>query len=218
MRRFLRLTGWAFIGTAAFVLSFLVHQVLGTNSVAHSAQADLRQSLERQWGAQAAGSPAAPNPTASAPAQQVARGQAFAIIRIPRIGVERVVVEGVGRKELRKGPGPRAQHGAAGPAWHVRPVRPSHHVRGAVLPARRAPTRRPDPDRHPDGGVHLHGQQNPGRAAPRRVVLDNVPGPDSKPKPTITLTTCTPRFSARQRLIVFGDLTASAPNRSTRAA
>jgi sortase A len=37
-------------------------------------------------------------------------------------------------------------------------------------------------------------------------VLDNVPGPDGKPKATITLTTCHPRYSARQRLIVFGDL------------
>jgi len=37
-------------------------------------------------------------------------------------------------------------------------------------------------------------------------VLDDVPGPAGKPKPTITLTTCNPRYSARQRLIVFGDL------------
>jgi sortase (surface protein transpeptidase) len=37
-------------------------------------------------------------------------------------------------------------------------------------------------------------------------VLDNVRNPDGKLKPTITLTTCHPRYSARQRLVVFGDL------------
>jgi sortase A len=37
-------------------------------------------------------------------------------------------------------------------------------------------------------------------------VLDNVPGPDGTPRQTIVLTTCNPRYSARERLIVFGDL------------
>jgi sortase A len=32
-------------------------------------------------------------------------GRAFALIQIPAIDVERVVVEGVGRDDLRKGPG-----------------------------------------------------------------------------------------------------------------
>jgi LPXTG-site transpeptidase (sortase) family protein len=43
-------------------------------------------------------------------------------------------------------------------------------------------------------------------------VLDNVEGPDGKPEATITLTTCHPRYSARQRLIVFGDLTFTSTN------
>jgi sortase A len=43
-------------------------------------------------------------------------------------------------------------------------------------------------------------------------VLDNVIGPDNKPEATITLTTCHPRYSARQRLIVFGDLSYKNPS------
>jgi sortase A len=43
-------------------------------------------------------------------------------------------------------------------------------------------------------------------------VLDNVLGPDNKPKPTITMTTCHPRYSARQRFIVFGDLSDTSTN------
>jgi len=46
-------------------------------------------------------------------------------------------------------------------------------------------------------------------------VLDCVRGPGGKPNPTITLTTCHPP-SARQRLIVFGDLTASIPSAAPR--
>jgi len=49
-------------------------------------------------------------------------------------------------------------------------------------------------------------------------VLDDVPGPGGKPKPTITLTTCNPRYSARQRPIVFGDLASSVRSRSAAAA
>ena len=45
-------------------------------------------------------------------------------------------------------------------------------------------------------------------------VLDNVIGPDDKPKATITLTTCHPRYSARQRLIVFGNLSNASTNNS----
>jgi sortase A len=49
--------------------------------------------------------------------------------------------------------------------------------------------------------------------APTAVeVLDNVRGPNGKTKSQIVLTTCNPRFSAAQRLIVYGDLTKSAPN------
>ena len=43
-------------------------------------------------------------------------------------------------------------------------------------------------------------------------VLDNVIGQDGKPKATITMTTCHPRYSARQRLIVFGDLSFTSAN------
>jgi sortase A len=49
-------------------------------------------------------------------------------------------------------------------------------------------------------------------------VLDDVPGPGGKPKAMITLTTCHPRYSARQRLIAFGDLASSVPKRSSTAA
>ena len=49
-------------------------------------------------------------------------------------------------------------------------------------------------------------------------VLDDVRGPNGKLKPTIVLTTCHPKFSARQRMIIFGDLVSAKPaSRSTPA-
>src|SRR6266516_835475 len=43
-------------------------------------------------------------------------------------------------------------------------------------------------------------------------VLDNVRGADGKTKSQIVLTTCNPRFSAAQRLVVFSDLSSSVAN------
>ena len=216
MGRFVRGLGWTFLGTGAFVLYLLVYHLVGTNTAADSAQADLRRSLERQW---ASGGPfAAASPTAPASSQRVPRGQAVALIQIPKIGVERVVVEGVGRADLRKGPG---------------------HVPSTVLPGQAgtlavsghrttygAPFYRLDELRKGDqiliatrSRLFTYAVSRTAIVLPADVwVLGNIPGPRGKPKPTITLTTCNPRFSARQRLIVFGDLVASVPNRSAAAA
>lgn len=87
-----------------FVLSFLVYQLVGTGAAAATAQSDLRQNLERQWAA----APSAPVVASTAkppPPRRVAPGQAFALIKIPKIDVERVLVEGVERDQLGKGPG-----------------------------------------------------------------------------------------------------------------
>jgi len=214
----LRGAGWACIGTGAFVLYFLVYQLVGTSAAAGKSQADLRRSLERQWTAQAGGPVAASKPAKPPPPQRVPRGRAFALIQIPAIGVERVMVEGVGRDDLRKGPG---------------------HVPSTVLPGQPgtfavsghrttygAPVYRLDELRKGDrilivtqGWTFVYNVSRTQIVLPTDVwVLDDVPGPDAKPKPTITLTTCHPRYTARQRLIVFGDLASSVPSRSAAAA
>jgi sortase A len=218
VRRSFRRMGWAFIGSGAFVLCFLVYHLVGTNSAASTAQADLRQSLERQWGSQAGGAPAAFDPAGSTPSRWVPLGQAFALIQIPRIGVERVVVEGVGRDELRKGPGhvpstvPPGQPGTfavsghrttyGAPFYRLDELRSGDQVRIVTRTA-----------------VFTYAVSRTQVVRPSDVwVLGNVRGPNGRPKPTITLTTCNPRFSARQRLIVFGNLVSSVPNRSAPAA
>jgi len=218
VRGFLRRVGWVCVGTGAFILYFLVYQLVGTGAAAGRSQADLRQTLEQQWASQADDPVMASRRTEPPPPRRVPPGRAFALIQIPTIGVERVVVEGVGRGDLRKGPG---------------------HVPSTVMPGQRgtfavsghrttygAPFYRLDELRKGDrilivtqGWTFVYTVSRTQIVLPTDVwVLDNVPGPGGKPRATITLTTCHPRYSARQRLIVFGDLTSSIPKRGAAAA
>jgi sortase A len=216
MGRWMRRGGWTLIGMGAFVLYFLVYQLVGTGAAAASAQSDLRQNLERAW----ATAPSAPIVASTAkppPPRRAAPGQAFAIIKIPKIGVERVLVEGVEREHLRKGPG---------------------HVPSTVLPGQSgtfgvsghrttygAPFFRLNELANGDriqvvteAAVYTYTVSRTAIVLPTEVwVLDDVRGRDGRVKPTITLTTCHPRYSAKQRLIVFGDL-ASASRRGAATA
>jgi sortase A len=216
VRRWLRGAGWTCLATGAFILYFLVYQLVGTGAAAGRSQEDLRQSLQQQWASQADDPVMTARRTTPMPPRRVAPGRAFALIQIPTIGVERVVVEGVGRGDLRKGPG---------------------HVPSTVMPGQRgtfavsghrttygAPFYRLDELRSGDrilittqGWVFTYTVRR--TQIPSDVwVLDNIPGAGGKPRATITLTTCHPRYSARQRLIVFGDLTSSIPKRGAAAA
>jgi sortase A len=211
VRRLLRGTGWTFIGMGSFVLYFLVYQLVGTNAVTSRGQSDLRNELQREWAA----APAAPkgDPKKKVEPRRVARGKALAVIDIPKIQLDnKVVVEGVGREELRKGPG---------------------HVPSTVLPGQDgtfgvsghrttygAPFYRLDELEKGDTitvvtreAIYTYTVTRTAVVRPTDTqVLDNVRGPNGELKATITLTTCHPRYSARQRLIVFGDLSFTSPN------
>jgi sortase A len=209
VRRLLRGTGWAFIGMGSFVLYFLVYQLVGTNVATSRDQADLRNQLQREW----AGGPPADGrrPTAAAP-KKVPVGNGLAILDIPRIQLQKVIVEGVGRDDLRKGPG---------------------HVPSTVLPGQPgtfgvsghrttygAPFYRLNELRKGDtitvvtrDTIYTYTVTHTAIVQPTDVqVLDNVRAPDGKLKATITLTTCNPRYSARQRLVVFGALSFTSAN------
>jgi sortase A len=210
VRRLLRGTGWTFIGMGSFVLYFLVYQLVGTNAVTSRGQNDLRSELQREW----SGTPVTRTHDPKKVVQQrPGLGKPLAILDIPKIGLDnKVVVEGVGRDELRKGPG---------------------HVPSTVLPGQDgtfgvsghrttygAPFYRLNELSKGDSitvvtreAIYTYTVTRTAIVRPTDTqVLDNVIGPDGKPKATITLTTCHPRYSARQRLIVFGNLTATSTN------
>jgi LPXTG-site transpeptidase (sortase) family protein len=210
VRRLLRGTGWTFIGMGSFVLYFLVYQLVGTNAVTSRGQTDLRNELQREWTASA---PAPKKDPRKAVPKRVAPGKALAVMDIPRIELDnKVIVEGVSRDDLRKGPG---------------------HVPSTVLPGQ--PGTFGVSGHRTTYGAPFYRLNELGKGDTITVVtreaiytytitrtaivrptdtqvLDDVIGPDNKPKVTITLTTCHPRYSARQRLIVFGNLSDTSTN------
>jgi sortase A len=210
VRRLLRGTGWTFIGMGSFVLYFLVYQLVGTNAVTSRGQSDLRNELQREWAA----APAAPKKDSKkVEPRRVARGKALAVIDIPKIQLDnKVVVEGVGREELRKGPGHvpstvlPGQDGTFGVSGH-------RTTYGAPFYRLNELTKGDTITVVSREAIYTYTVTRTAIVRPTDVqVLDNVKGPDGKPKATITLTTCHPRYSARQRLIVFGDLSFTSPN------
>jgi sortase A len=187
----------------SFVLYFLVYQLVGTNAVTNAGQSDLRNELQREWSAQP--SPRG-DPKRAAP-RKVARGKALAVLDIPKIRLDnKVVVEGVGREELRKGPGhvpstaAPGQPGAFGVSGHRTTYgapfyRLDELAKGDTITV---VTR---------AAIYTYTVTRTAIVRPVDTqVLDNVRGPNGRLKATITLTTCHPRYSARQRLVVFGDL------------
>jgi sortase A len=207
VRRLLRGAGWTFIGMGSFVLYFLVYQLVGTNAVTSRGQDELRNELQREWSVPSGAPSQQPKDARKVVPRRVAAGKPLAVLDIPKIRLDnKVVVEGVGREELRKGPG---------------------HVPSTVLPGQDgtfgvsghrttygAPFYRLNELAKGDNitvvtreAIYTYTVTRTAIVRPTDTqVLNNVNGPDGKPKATITLTTCHPRYSARQRLIVFGDL------------
>jgi sortase A len=203
VRRVLRATGWTFIGMGSFVLYFLVYQLVGTNAVTNAGQNDLRDQLEREWSAQPA---PRGDPKQVAP-RKVARGKPLAVLDIPKIQLDnKVVVEGVGREELRKGPGHVPST--------VAPGQPGTFAVSGHRTTYGAPFYRLDELAKGDTitvvtreAIYTYTVTHTAIVRPVDTqVLENVRGPNGKLKATIVLTTCHPRYSARQRLVVFGDL------------
>jgi LPXTG-site transpeptidase (sortase) family protein len=211
VRRLLRGTGWTFIGMGSFVLYFLVYQLVGTNAVTNRGQDDLRNELQREWTSSAT-APRTRDPKKVIP-RRVPPGKALAVLDIPKIDLDnKVIIEGVGRDDLRKGPGHvpstvlPGQAGTFGVSGHRTTYgapfyRLNELAKGDTITV---VTRE---------AIYTYTVTRTAIVRPTDTqVLDNVIGPDDKPKATITMTTCHPRYSARQRLIVFGDLSFTSTN------
>jgi sortase A len=213
VRRLLRGAGWTFIGMGSFVLYFLVYQLVGTNAVTSRGQDELRNELQREWSVPSGAPSQQPKDPRKVVPRRVAAGKPLAVLDIPKIRLDnKVVVEGVGREELRKGPG---------------------HVPSTVLPGQDgtfgvsghrttygAPFYRLNELAKGDNitvvtreAVYTYTVTRTAIVRPTDTqVLNNVTGPDGQPKATIPVPTSHPRYSARQRLIVFGDLTFTSTN------
>jgi sortase A len=216
--RVVRGLGWALISVGAVILLYLVYLLWFTGLTTDRAQ----QQLERQWSSDHATVDTVDPEDAVAgsdtpPADAVDLGEAYAAVWFEHGDTgERLlhdeplfVVEGVTMNRLRRGPGHYPDTSAPGeagnlavaghrttygaPFYHLEELRPGDEVHVA--------------DRDRREWVYEVVEQ--------RVVAPDelwVIGPDplGTGAPTLTLTTCHPRFSAAQRLVVFAELTTAA--------
>jgi sortase A len=136
------------------------------------------------------------SPTTAPPLAPVAEGEPTAHLRIPRIGVDKIVVEGVGLPDLKKGPG----HYPGTPL-------PGQAGNAAIAGHRTtygAPFNRID-ELKPGDEILVDTVQGSFRylvaqqliVSPKQVDVLNNKG-DNR----LTLTACHPKFSARQRIVV----------------
>ena len=200
--------GRVILVAGVLVLLFIPYLLWGTGLITAQAQADLRQqfaAVQRAHHAPASLPP--PTPTVGAPVvapviAPPAPGGPVGIISIPKIAVKMVIVEGTDADQLRSGPG---------------------HYPGTPLPGE-------------SGNVaiaghrttYLHPFYNLDALAPGdaidiltvqglftyHVVSSQAVDPTDvavvapTPTPMLTLTTCNPRYSATQRLVVQAALVA----------
>jgi sortase A len=204
VRTFMRGLGQTLITLGVVVLLFCVYELYFTNLYTDKQQNQLGDQIEQTW--------AAPPPPPGSKLASVLPGKALAIIRMPRIGMTgkvgphgaRVVVEGVGHEDLKRGPGHYTGTAVPGAIGNV--VISGHRTTYG------APFNRIDELRKGDAIVletrdtwYTYRVTSEQVVSPSAVeVTYAVPGNKTAipTKKLLTLTTCNPKYSAKQRLIV----------------
>jgi sortase A len=215
VRRTIREVGLGLITLGVITFLFIGYQLWGTGLAEAHSQANLKKAFNTAVAAhQAADSPTVgPAPAAgtrranaAAPASP-APGGAVAHLVIPRIGLNVIVVEGVGEADLRQGPGhypqtPRpGQDGNAAIAGHRTTYgAPFYSINELRVGDAISLT-------DTAGRTFVYHVSEP----PRVVSPSDVSVLDATPFAQLTLTTCNPRFSATSRLVVVARLTSQAP-------
>ncbi|MDQ1648810.1 MAG: sortase [Frankiaceae bacterium] len=205
VRLLVQIVGELMITFGIVVLLFAVYELKVTDLRAASTQRGLQNQLDKAWSGAGPVRPNGPDPVVTP-----VEGQPIAVVHIPKLGADysRVVVEGVTHEDLKKGPGHypktalpgqvgnlvvsghRTTYGA--PFSNIDQLRPGDvvdvQVRFRTYHYRITGTRIVSPDA---AEVLLPVPAQPGVAPTQRL---------------LTLTTCNPRFSAAQRMIVSGVL------------
>ncbi|MET7573855.1 class E sortase [Streptomyces sp. NPDC005492] len=241
LRRRALWTGGEFLVTAGVVLLLLVvHQLWWTNREARRGAEHQVQALERQWATSAptvtstpgaSGSPSANTRTTGGSSRRTTTteatgtdprpSQAYAILTIPRLHLRVPIAEGVSKKNvLNKGyvghypgtqqPGQAGNFALAGHRnTHGEPFRylPRLRLKDTVQVETSAATYTYTVDKilpqtsAADSGVI--------RPVPRSIV--KAAYGYSGPGYYVTLTTCTPEFTSKYRMVVWGTLTSTRP-------
>ena len=213
MKYRIQVVGWALIWSGVFILGYLGWLLWGTDLVNSGIQTAASEQLGSDLAAADPSSESVnsedflggpsdlPETVEYFPEQAVGEGEPFAFLTIPTLGLDGVVVyEGVGVEDLKKGPG----HMPSTPL----PGQPGN----AVISGHRTTYGRPffDFDLLEVGdlvevesaaGTHLYAVREIDVVAPTDVwVIDPRPGG------WLTMTTCHPKFSARERLVIWAEM------------
>lgn len=199
VRQVVRGTGKTLIATGVLVLLFVAYQLWGTSLAYERGQKSLRSEFASRL---AAGPTTTTTPDSSTPTtvvQAVADG-AVALLKIPKIGVDEVVGEGVGVEELKAGPG--HYPGTAMPGEVGNSAIAGHRTTYG------APFNRLDEldVGDPIEVTTLNGVFQYEVMEEKIVSPDEVSVLDDTPDGRLTLTTCNPKYSAAQRLIIVARL------------
>jgi sortase A len=216
MRRVLGAVGRVLVTAGLLLLLFVAYQLWGTGIYQAQAQDDLQQqfehSLARLHSPTTSTVPTEvqnpPTPTTLAPLAVPPEGDALGIIGIPKIGVTQYIVEGVNVDDLRKGPG------------HYPSTQLPGHEGNSAIAGHRTTYGAPfgDLDQLAVGDeinvATVQGKFKYKVTSQRAVDPSEVSVLDPSPDParpghqlaTLTLTTCNPKYSAEQRLIIRAQL------------
>jgi sortase A len=221
-RTVVRGIGQTLVTLGLVVLLFVVYEVWVTDLLTAQRQGELSDTLQEGWEDPTVGAPGAtPAPL------EVALGEPFAVLHVPRLGEDwsRVVVEGTGGEQLAQGPGHYV--GTAMPGEQGNVALAGHRV-GRGSPFLDLDRMRPgDPivvetadwwfvyrvlGDVATGDLDADPSGIPGMQIVRPSEVDVIaPTPDGAADAAatgayLTLTTCHPKYSARQRLIVHAVL------------
>ena len=212
MRTFLRGLGQTLITCGVVILLFVAYELYFTGIETARAQSTLSEDIEALWGRGGGYS------TPDDPVVEIPLGTGIAILRIPRFGRNwaKVVVEGVEVNDLKKGPG--HYPGTAMPGQVGNFVVSGHRTTYG------APFNRIDELRNGDAIVVETRDTwftyvvTTKEIVPPTAIEVTYPVPKqlgATPSfARITLTSCHPKYSARQRIIVYGRLEDTRPKSS----
>lgn len=210
--------GRGLITVGVLILLFVGYQLWGTGIYEARAQSDLESTFQSELARSqpSTTSSSTPAPTTTAPSTTTAppvvsspaAGDPVGVIAIDKIGVDKVVVEGTAVPDLRKGPG----HYEGSPL--------PGQVGNAAIAGHRTTYGAPFGDldqlakndkisvRTLTGTWNYELTEDPFTVSPDRTeVLDPTIDPATgEPLATLTLTTCHPKYSASQRLVVKAKL------------
>jgi sortase A len=206
-RRRVQILGWALIWTGALIFGYLAWNLFGTDQVNARVQADATVSIEETISETRQSLPPAEEveiedgeSIAYSPEDSPAEGVEVGIMRVPKLALQAVIFSGVTTETLKKGPGLLPGTPMPGQPGNV------------VISGHRTTYGRPfyDFDLLAPGdrievetaiGTHVYEVKDSFIVAP-----DGVWVTEHKPGGWLTLTTCNPKFSARERLIVSAEM------------